>query len=339
MVQVQQAQLGPGGDAELGVDLVEVVPDGVAAHEQLVGDLLVGRPLAGREGDLRSWEVSCCWCWVALAGGLAIRNSAWAGWPERRHRRAAGDPRPSQATSARLTSRERVQCPGRLGRLVILTVIQEVALGPDEQLLGVVVHSGLLLGRSRNVVAAVRRITAFPTGLTLDTVVLARDIQAEAAGRRAHAAAAHRQAAATSQREDEAAAQQENTAAARREGLAAAERHHALEQARIQRRYLPSFDEGDRLRLGVTAPAGQVRWLDAYGSTSSEGEDHYRLEAAYFLTPLPVDGLFTLVCGWPEIGLPETETDIILPDLAVHAAEAVALWDYPEDPGASPAVT
>jgi hypothetical protein len=206
-------------------------------------------------------------------------------------------------------------------------------LGPDEQLLGVVVHSGLVLGRSRNVVAAVRRITAFPAGLALDTVVLARDIQAEAAGRRAHAAAAHRRATETAQREDEAAAEEGSAAAAQREGIAAAERHHALQQARIQRRYLPSFPEGDLLRLGVTTPAGEVRWLDAYGSTSSEGEGHYRLESAYFLTPLPVDGLFTLVCGWPEIGLPETETDIILPDLDVHAAEAVALWDYSEDVG------
>lgn len=210
---------------------------------------------------------------------------------------------------------------------------------PDEQLLGVVVHNGLVLGRSQNVVAAIRRITALPTGLALDTVVVARDVQAEAAGRRAHAAAERRQAAATSQREDEAAAEQENRAAAQREGPAAAERHHALQQARIQRRYLPSFPEGDLLRLGVTTPAGEVRWLDAYGSTSSEGEGHYRLEASYWLTPLPADGLFTLVCGWPEIGLPETETDIILPDLAVRAAEAVALWDHPEDPEASPPVS
>jgi hypothetical protein len=62
--------------------------------------------------------------------------------------------------------------------------------------------------------------------------------------------------------------------------------------------------------------------LDAYESSSSETEDHYRLEAAYWLTPLPADGLLTLVCAWPEIGLPETQTDLILPDLAVRAAEA-----------------
>jgi pimeloyl-ACP methyl ester carboxylesterase len=55
------------------------------------------------------------------------------------------------------------------------------------------------------------------------------------------------------------------------------------------------------------------------------------LEAAYWLTPLPIDGLLSLVCSWPEIGLPETRTDIILPDLAVRAAEAVPLWDATED--------
>jgi hypothetical protein len=205
-------------------------------------------------------------------------------------------------------------------------------MGPDDQLLGVVVHSGLVLGRSKNVVAALRRITAFPTGLALDTVVLARDINAQAAGRRQHAATAQRQAAATAQREDEAVAQHDSEAAAQREGAAAAERHHALQQTMIERRYLPSFDEGDLLRLGVATPAAETRWLDAYASTSSETENHYRLEAAYWLTPLPLDGLLALVCAWPEIGLPETQTDIILSDLAVRAAETFSLWDVAEDP-------
>jgi hypothetical protein len=99
----------------------------------------------------------------------------------------------------------------------------------------------------------------------------------------------------------------------------------------IERRYLPSFDEGDSLRLGVTTPAGEARWLDAYASSSSETEGHYRLEVAYWLPPLPVDGLLTLVCAWPEIGLPETQTNLILPDLAVRAAEAFPLWDFAED--------
>lgn len=200
-----------------------------------------------------------------------------------------------------------------------------------EELLGVVVHSGLVLSRSKDVVAALRRITAFPRGLALDTVVLARDLHAEAAGRRAHAATAQRRAAATAQRQDEAAAQQDVDAAAEREGTAAAERHHALKSAMIERRYVPSFDEGDVLRLGTTTPAGGARWLDVSWSTSSETEDLYRLEAAYWLAPLPADGLLTLVCAWPEIGLPETHTDLILPDLAVRAAEAFSLWDFAED--------
>jgi hypothetical protein len=212
-------------------------------------------------------------------------------------------------------------------------VIQEAAMRPDEELLGVVVHSGLVLGRNRDVVAALRRITAVPGGLALDTVVLARDISAEAAGRREHAATARRQAAETAQREDEAAARQDSEAAGRREGAAAAERHHAVEAAMIERRYLPRFQEGDLLRLGVTTPADGTRWLDAYGPSSSETEGHYRVEAAYWLTPLPVDGLVTLVCSWPEIGLPETRSDLVLPDLAIRAAETVPLWDLPEAPG------
>jgi len=204
-------------------------------------------------------------------------------------------------------------------------------VGPDEELLGVVVHSGLVLGRSRDVVAAVRRITAFPSGLALDTVVLARGIHAEAAGRRTHLARAHRRAAETAQREEEAAAWQDSEAAAGRGGAAAAERHHAQQQAMIERRYLPSFAEGDRLRLGAATPAGEARWLDASVSTSSEIQDRYRLETAWWLTPLPADGLLTLVCAWPEIGLPDTRANIILPDLAVRAAAAFPLWDVGDD--------
>jgi hypothetical protein len=204
-------------------------------------------------------------------------------------------------------------------------------MGPDEEFLGVVVHSGLMLGRSKDVVVAVRRITAFPSGLALDTVVLARDLHAEAAARRERAASAQRRAMELAQREDEAAAQHDSEAAAQREGAAAAERHHALQQAMIERRYLLSFDEGDSLRLGVTTPAGEARWLDAYESSSSKTEGRYRLVAAYWLTPLPVDGLLTLVCAWPEIGLSETRTDLILPELAVRAAETFALWEFAED--------
>ena len=111
--------------------------------------------------------------------------------------------------------------------------------------------------------------SAFPTGLILDTVVLARGIHAQAAGRRQHAATAHRRAAAAAQREDEAAAQHHSEAAAQREGIAAAERHHTLQQARIERRYLPSFDEGDVLRLRITTPTGEALWLDAYESSTS----------------------------------------------------------------------
>jgi hypothetical protein len=61
---------------------------------------------------------------------------------------------------------------------------------PDEELLGVVVHSGLVLAHSKDVVAALRLITAFPAGLSLDAVVLARDVHAEAADRREHDAIA-----------------------------------------------------------------------------------------------------------------------------------------------------
>lgn len=204
-------------------------------------------------------------------------------------------------------------------------------LAPHEELLGVVVHSGMVLGRSPGVVVALRRITAFPAGLGVDAVALARGVHAEAAGRREREATAQRRAGNTAQRQDEAAAQRQSEAAARSEGMAAAEREHAREQASIERRYLPTFDEGDTLRLGVSTPAADARWLDPYASTSSDTDDQYRLEASYWLTPLPRDGLLTLVCAWPEIGLPETRTDLILPDLAVRAAETFSLWDLAED--------
>jgi hypothetical protein len=202
---------------------------------------------------------------------------------------------------------------------------------PDEELLGVVVHSGTVLARSQDVVAALRRITAFPAGLSLDAVVLARAVHAEAADRREREATTLREAEAAERREREATAQQESKAAAHWEGTAAAERERLRKQAITEKRYLPQFQAGDMLRLALLTHAGDAQWLDAYQSTSSSTEERFRLEASYWVTPLPRDGLVTLVCAWPEIGLPEALTDVVLPDLAVRAAGARALWDVAED--------
>src|SRR5919199_3891826 len=78
--------------------------------------------------------------------------------------------------------------------LVDQPMIREVAMRPDDELLGVVVHSGLVLARGADVVAALRRITAFPAGLSLDAVVVARNVRAEAACRRERAVAAQQEA-------------------------------------------------------------------------------------------------------------------------------------------------
>jgi hypothetical protein len=51
------------------------------------------------------------------------------------------------------------------------------------------------------------------------------------------------------------------------------------------------------------------------------------------MAPAPIDGLLSLVCSWPEVGLPETQTDLLLPDLAVRAAETFRIWDL-QAPGA-----
>jgi hypothetical protein len=202
---------------------------------------------------------------------------------------------------------------------------------PDEDLLGVVVHSGLVLARSQDVVAALRRITAFPAGLSLDAVVLAREVHAEAADRREREATTQLRTHAAERREREATAQQESKAAAQWEGTAAAERERLRKGAITEQRDLPQFEEGGTLRLAVLTPARDAQWLDAYQATSSSTEERYRLEASYWMTPLPRDGLLTLACAWPEIGLPEALTDVVLPDLAVRAAGVRSLWDLAED--------
>jgi hypothetical protein len=204
-------------------------------------------------------------------------------------------------------------------------------MGPDEELLGVVVHSGLILARGAGAVVALRRITAFPAGLSLDATVLARDVHAEAAGRRERQAMALREAEAAARQEDEATAQQETEAAAEKEGQSAAERAHARKQAMIQWQHLPRFGEGDTLRLAVLTRGGATRWLDAYQSASSSRDGRYRLEASYWAAPLPDEGLLTLACAWPEIGLPETQSDVVLPDLEARAAETRPLWTSPQD--------
>jgi len=198
---------------------------------------------------------------------------------------------------------------------------------PDEELLGVVVHSGVVLASGKDVVAALRRITAFPAGLGLDAVVVARGVHAEAATRQEHQATAQREAEAGARREHEAAAQQERQAAVQREGEAAAQRDRLHRQAMIERQHLPQFDEGDELRLAVLTRGDEPRWLHPYQASSSGDDRHYRFEASYWTAPLPAAGLLTLVCTWPEVGLGESVTDVLLPDLAARAAGARPLWE------------
>jgi hypothetical protein len=202
---------------------------------------------------------------------------------------------------------------------------------PDEERIGVVVHSGLVLVRGMGAVAALRRITAFPDGLCLDATVLALDVHAEAAGRREREAAVHREEEAAARQELETTAREQRDELAGKEGRAAARREHLRNQAAIERRSLPRFDEGDTLRLAVLTRGGGTTWLDPYRSTSSSSEDRYRLDASFWTSPLPEDGLLSLASAWPEIGLPETQTDVVLPELAARAAQAQALWATPRD--------
>ena len=207
---------------------------------------------------------------------------------------------------------------------------------PDEELLGVVVHSGLILVKGSGAVAALRRITAFPDGLSLDATVVALDIHAEAAGRREREATVQRLEEAVARQELEATARQEHWDLLEKEGKAAAERAHQRRRAMIERRSLPRYDEGHALRVAVLTRGGdtdwgETKWLDPYQSTSSSSQDRYRLEASFWTSPLPAVGLLTLACAWPEIGLPETMTDVVLPDLAARAAEAKPLWAGPTE--------
>jgi hypothetical protein len=190
---------------------------------------------------------------------------------------------------------------------------------PDEELLGIVVHSGLVLASDKGVVAALRRITAFPAGLSLDAVVLARDVHAEAATRREHQA--------TAQRAAEAGAQEDDDDVVRWEREAAAPPDHLHKQATIEPPHLPRFGRGDELRLAVLTRGDEPQSLHPYQASSSGNDTHYRFEASYWAAPLPVHGLLTLVCAWPEVGLGETVTDILLPDLALRAAGARSLWE------------
>src|ERR1700677_697227 len=51
--ELQVGEFAPGSHPELRVRLVEVVPDGPRAEEELRGDVLVGQPLRGQPDDLQ----------------------------------------------------------------------------------------------------------------------------------------------------------------------------------------------------------------------------------------------------------------------------------------------
>src|SRR6266545_5209590 len=72
-----RVELAAGGDAELGVGLVQVVADRPGAEEELSGDVAVGQPLGGQPGNLQllrsqGGQPGPGWRWGADAGGAQL---------------------------------------------------------------------------------------------------------------------------------------------------------------------------------------------------------------------------------------------------------------------------
>jgi hypothetical protein len=165
---------------------------------------------------------------------------------------------------------------------------------PPDELIGVVVHQGVLLARGDSIAVGLRCVTAFPTGLALAVAVRGRERAAQLAHARQHAEL---------------------------------ERLQRAEQASM-RHHPDPFDADDLtgLQLAALDQDEQPQRLLMAGGETSIGDD-YSGDVTYFISPLPRDGTLTLVCSCPELGLAETRTQLELPDLAARAAGAFSLWD------------
>ncbi|PRY12493.1 hypothetical protein [Kineococcus rhizosphaerae] len=61
--------------------------------------------------------------------------------------------------------------------------------------------------------------------------------------------------------------------------------------------------------IGVDGDEG---FADASRSSGGGGEDSFDLDAGYWVDRVPSDGRLTVTVSWPQAGLPETRTDLVL---------------------------
>ncbi|NAZ84441.1 hypothetical protein GTR02_21810 [Kineococcus sp. R8] len=144
------------------------------------------------------------------------------------------------------------------------------AVPPDE--LGAVVHGPVILARATGIVAGLRCVFAYSTGIFLPLVLRAEGVYAEAASRQAFGP------------HGEPITDSNDT------------RSWSLPQVHIE----------------VNDQAG---FTDSSGGSSSGGENSFEMQADHWIDELPRDGRVTITVAWPQAGLPESRTTLVLEGL------------------------
>ncbi len=164
--------------------------------------------------------------------------------------------------------------------------VRPVWFGPPEDELGVCVPFAVVLGRSDNAIVALRNVTAYSSGITLDLVAAGRELREAEAQRLFH----------------------EQHVADPDEGLSEGFLRVGIEfpdgrrVSNLARRHHFSWQSEQE-------PEGPVL-MESGGGGGSAGSGRVTMNNAYWLWPLPPLGTLHLFVEWPRLGIALSSADL-----------------------------
>ena len=182
-------------------------------------------------------------------------------------------------------------------------VVRPAWFGPPEDELGVCVPFAVVLGRSDNAIVALRHVTAYSAGITLDLVAAGRDLREADAQRLFH----------------------EQHIADPDEGLSDGFLRVGVE-----------FPDGRRVSNLAgrhqfwgqpdQEPDGPVL-MQSGGGGGSAGSGRVTMNNAYWLWPLPPSGTLHLFVEWPSLGIALSSADLDGSAIRIAASQSQPFWN------------
>jgi hypothetical protein len=182
-------------------------------------------------------------------------------------------------------------------------VVRPAWFGPPEDELGVSVPLAVVLSRSDKAVVALRHVTAYSTGVTLELVAAGRDLREVEAQRLFH----------------------EQHIADPDEGLPEGFLRVGIEFA-DGRRVSNLSDRRHLWGQPDQEPEGPLL-MQSGGGGGSAGSGRVTMNPAYWLWPLPPSGTLHLFVEWPGLGIALSSADLDGSAIVAAASKSQPLWN------------